>query len=129
MSIAKPVSPPFTNHFKFSSKQCPGSNKENNEMKSVPYESTVGSLMYAMVCTRPDIAYAVGVVSRYLSNPCQDHWATVKQIFRYLRGISRVLRMENLCSKVLQAGDIDSRKSTSVFLMTFAGEAISWQSR
>ena len=90
MSIAKAVSPPFTNHFKLNSKQCPGSNKENNEMKSVPYESTVGSLMYAMVCTRPDIAYAVGVMSRYLSNSSKDHWAAVKWIFRYLRGISRV---------------------------------------
>ena len=55
-------------------------------MKSVPYESTVGSLMYVMVCTRPDIAYAVGVVSRYFSNPGKDHWVTVKWIFRYLRG-------------------------------------------
>jgi ATP-binding cassette subfamily B (MDR/TAP) protein 1 len=43
--------------------------EERDEMKKVPYASAVGSLMYAMVCTRPDIAHAVSVVSRFLSNP------------------------------------------------------------
>ncbi|CAN0860766.1 Retrovirus-related Pol polyprotein from transposon TNT 1-94, partial [Linum grandiflorum] len=42
--------------------------------------------MYAMVCTRPDIAHAVGVVSRFLSNPGKEHWAAVKWILKYLRG-------------------------------------------
>ena len=55
-------------------------------MSKVPYESAVGSLMYAMVCTRPDIAYAVGVVSRYMKNPGKEHWIPVKWILRYLRG-------------------------------------------
>ena len=47
-------------------------------MKKVPYQSVVGSLMYAMVCTRPDLSYAVGVVSRFMSNPGEAHWAVVK---------------------------------------------------
>jgi hypothetical protein len=47
-------------------------------MSKVPYASAIGSLMYAMVCTRPDIAHAVGVVSRYMSNPGKQHWETVK---------------------------------------------------
>ena len=55
-------------------------------MKKVPYASTVGSLMYAMAYTRPDIAHAVRVVSRFLSNPGKEHWHTVKWIFKYLRG-------------------------------------------
>ena len=42
-------------------------------MKKVPYASVIGSLMYAMVCSRPDIAHAVGVVSRFLSNPSKEH--------------------------------------------------------
>ncbi|CAN0875048.1 Retrovirus-related Pol polyprotein from transposon TNT 1-94, partial [Linum grandiflorum] len=67
--------------------------------------------MYAMVCTRPDIAHAVGVVSRFLSNPGKEHWAAVKWILRYLRG------------------DIDTRRSTSGYLITFSGGAVSWQSR
>jgi hypothetical protein len=55
-------------------------------MSRVPYASAVGSLMYAMVCTRPDIVHAVGVLSRYMSKAGQEHWTTVKRVFRYLRG-------------------------------------------
>ena len=57
-------------------------------MSRVPYASAVGSLMYAMVCTRPDIAHAVGVLSRFMSNPGKEHWTAVKRVFRYLRGTS-----------------------------------------
>jgi hypothetical protein len=57
-------------------------------MSRVPYSSTVGSLMYAMVCTRPDIAHAVGVVRRYMNNPGKENWEEVKWILRYLRGTS-----------------------------------------
>ena len=55
-------------------------------MSWVPYASAVGSLMYAMVCTRPDIAYVVGVLSRYMSKPGKEHWTAIKRVFRYLRG-------------------------------------------
>lgn len=48
------------------------------KLDRVPYASAVGSLMYAMVCTRPDLAHAVGVVSRFLSNPGKKHWEAVK---------------------------------------------------
>jgi hypothetical protein len=55
-------------------------------MSHVLYASAVGSLMYAMVCTRPDIAHAVGVLSKYMSKPGKEHWTIVKRVFRYLRG-------------------------------------------
>jgi hypothetical protein len=55
-------------------------------MSRVPYSSTVGSLMYAMVCTRLGIAHAMGVVRRYMNNPGKEHWEEVKWILRYLRG-------------------------------------------
>ena len=54
-------------------------------MKVVSYASAVGSLMYAMLRTRPDICFAVGMVSRYQSNPGQEHWTTVKYIIKYLK--------------------------------------------
>ena len=61
-------------------------------MSKVPYASAIGSLMYAMVCTRPDIARAVGVVSRFMSRfmsrPGKQHWEAVKWILRYLKGSS-----------------------------------------
>ncbi|GJR70550.1 retrotransposon protein, putative, ty1-copia subclass [Tanacetum coccineum] len=59
-------------------------------MSKVPYANAVGSLMYLMVCTRPDIAYAVSVVSRYLANPGKNHWEAVKWILKYLRGTVNV---------------------------------------
>ncbi|GJS21072.1 retrovirus-related pol polyprotein from transposon TNT 1-94 [Tanacetum coccineum] len=59
-------------------------------MSKVPYANTVQSLMYLMVCTRPDIAYAVSVVSKYLANPGKNHWEAVKWILKYLRGTTNV---------------------------------------
>ena len=54
-------------------------------MSKVPYSNAVGSLMYAMVCTRPDISHAVGTVSRYMHNPGKEHWKAVKWILRYIQ--------------------------------------------
>ena len=53
-------------------------------MKEIPYASTVGSLMYAMLCTRPDISFVVGVMSRYQSNPGMKHWTTINHVLKYL---------------------------------------------
>ena len=53
-------------------------------MKEIPYASTVGSLMYAMLCTKPDICFAVGVMSRYQSNPSMKHWTTINHVLKYL---------------------------------------------
>ena len=105
-------------------------------MSAIPYSSAVGSLMYAMVCTRPDIAHAVGTVSRFLSNPGKEHWEAVKWILRYLKGTSKICLCYGGADPILEgytdadmAGDLDGRKSTSGFLYTFAGGVISWQSR
>ena len=87
MQNTKPVNSPLVGHHKLSEDHCPTSKKEKEAMKKVPYQSAMGSLMYAMVCTRPDLAYAVGVVSRFMSNPGEAHWAAVKWILR----ISEVL--------------------------------------
>nr|XP_016484271.1 PREDICTED: uncharacterized protein LOC107804848 [Nicotiana tabacum] len=65
--------------------QSPKIDEEIEKMKGVPYASAVGSLMYAMLCTRPDICFAVGVVSRFQSNPGKEHWTAVKHIIKYLK--------------------------------------------
>jgi len=75
MSSVKPVSTPLANHFKLSSNQCP---KTDKEVAEVPYASVVGCLMYAMVCTRPDLAHVVSQVSKYMSKPDRQHWEAVK---------------------------------------------------
>jgi len=59
-------------------------------MSDVLYASAVHSLMYAMVYTRPDIAQAVGVVSRYMRNPEKGHWRVVEWILKYLKGSSNM---------------------------------------
>ena len=114
-----------------SKEQCPKTPQEEEDMRRVPYASAVGSLMYAMLCTRPDICYAVGIVSRYQSNPGLDHWIAVKHILKYLR------RTRNYML-VYSGGDLnpigytdsdfqsdrDSRKSTSGSVFTLGGGAI-----
>jgi hypothetical protein len=55
-------------------------------MSRVPYSSVVGSLIYVMVCSRPDLSYAMSLVSRYMANPGKEHWKAVQWIFRYLCG-------------------------------------------
>ena len=63
----------------------PKTSEDMVEMTKVPYASAIGSLMYAMLCTRPNIAYAVSVTSRFQSNPGLEHWVAVKAILKYLR--------------------------------------------
>ncbi|KAH9687674.1 hypothetical protein KPL70_014852 [Citrus sinensis] len=86
MSKAKPVQLPLASHFRLSNLQCLQTEAEKQDMASVPYANAVGCLMYAMVLTRPDIAHAVSVVSRYMAQPGEDHWKAVKWILRYLNG-------------------------------------------
>jgi hypothetical protein len=69
---------------KLSANQCPETWEEEEDLSHVPYFSAIGSLMYAMVCTRLDIRHVVVVLSRYISKPEKEHWTTVKRVFRYL---------------------------------------------
>jgi hypothetical protein len=88
MQNAIPVSTPLASHFKLTKEMCPKTQEEIEYMSRVPCSSAVGSLMYVMVCTRPDIAHVVGFVSRYMNNPGKEHWEAVKWIPRYLIGIA-----------------------------------------
>jgi hypothetical protein len=60
--------------------------EEEEDMSLILYASVVSSLMYAMVCTRLNIAHTMGVLSRYISKPRKEHWKALKRVFRYLRG-------------------------------------------
>ncbi|GJT44281.1 retrotransposon protein, putative, ty1-copia subclass [Tanacetum coccineum] len=86
----KSVKMPLGGHFKLSLKDCPVRDCDVEKMSKVPYANVVRSLMYLMVCTRPDIAYAVSVVSGYLANLGKNHWEAVKWILKYLRGTANV---------------------------------------
>ena len=82
----KPVKVPIHVGVRLSAEQCPKTQEEEEDMSRVPYASAVGSLMYAMVCTRLDIAHVLGGLSRYMSKPGKEHWTTVKWMFMYLCG-------------------------------------------
>lgn len=133
MSTCKSVTSLLAGHFKLTCEQCPKNEKENEEMKNVLHASTIGSLMYAMVCTRLDIAHSVGVLNWFLSNPDKEHWAAVKWIPRYLRRTAKSCLCFGNSEPVLKAyidadwaGDVNPRKSTSGYLVNFTGGAVSW---
>ena len=88
MENAKDVNMPLSSHLKLTQEIYPKTKEEEDKMSKVPYASTVVSLIYTVVCTRPDIAHAVGVVSRYMSHLGIEHWNVVKWILKYLRGTS-----------------------------------------
>ena len=54
-------------------------------MSKIPYASTIGSIMYVMLCTQPDVSYALCMTSRYQSDPSESHWTAVKNILKYFR--------------------------------------------
>ena len=104
-------------------------------MVDVPYRELIGGLMYLAVCTRPDIAYAVGVLSRFMMNPGMGHWKVAKGVLRYLKGtVSKGILygeskdIEVYCDSDF-AGDIDTRRSTTGWLVKISGGCVSWASR
>ena len=136
MHSCSPCAAPVQKGDKLAKSQCPQNDKEIAEMRKVPYASAVGSLMYAQVCTRPDIAFAVNALGRYLSNPGLSHWKAVKKVLRYLQGTKEYM-LTYMKSDQLQvigysdsdfAGCPDDRKSTSGFIFMMAGGAIAWKS-
>jgi hypothetical protein len=135
MSDCKPIGTPLDAGVKLSKNDDPGS-QGDEEVKDKPYKSAVGSLMYAMLGTRPDISFAVGVVSRFSSNPTIHHWKAVKRIFRYLKGtISHGIEYERDGKALVGysdadwAGDTNDRKSTTGYTFILAGGAVTWSSK
>jgi hypothetical protein len=136
MHNEKPVSTPLSKHFKLTKKMCPKTQEEIEYMFRVPYLSAVGSLMHAMVCTRPDSAHVVGVVSRYIKNLGEVHWDEVKWILKYLRGTTTRVLYFGGSDNVLQGyvvsnmeGDKDSKKSTTRYVFNVGGTTVSWISK
>ncbi|XP_040869469.1 secreted RxLR effector protein 161-like [Glycine max] len=120
---------------KFSLKQCPKGNLEIQEIQKIPYASVVGSLMYAQVCTRPNIPSIVGVLGIYLSNPGMDHWKAAKRVMRYLKRTKYYMltykRSDQLeiigYSNSDFAGCLDSLRSTSGYIFILASGAVCWR--
>eukprot|EP00253_Pinus_taeda_P003130 PITA_03130 len=129
MQNEKLVSTTLASHFKVSKEECPKAREEMAHMSKVSYASTVGSLMYAMVCTRPDIVHAMGVVSRYMNNPGKEHWMAVKWILNYLRGTTN----QALCfggSNIALQGYVDVDMAEAEYVAaTKASKEMIWLQR
>ena len=131
MTNCKPKSTPSEQKLVFSDEAKP--------FDSNLYRQAIGSLIYLMVCTRPDISYIVSKLSQYCENPTDDHWIAVKHVFRYLKGTMDYSLCFYKCTDSLKltgysdadwAGASD-RKSTSgyCFKLNEDSSVISWKSR
>ncbi|KAJ9553643.1 hypothetical protein OSB04_017688 [Centaurea solstitialis] len=128
---------PMQHGIVLSKTQCPVSSQDQDRMKSVPYASAIGSIMYSMLCTRPDVAYSVSVTSRYQQNPGEPHWVAVKNILKYLRrtkdmflvfgGSEDEISFTGYSDASFQT-DRDDFRSQSGYVFTLNGGAISWKS-
>ncbi|XP_071644539.1 uncharacterized protein [Temnothorax longispinosus] len=115
---------------------APGTEDERQKMLKVPYREAVGMLMFAACVSRPDVMYAVSVVSRYSADPGQAHWTAVKKIICYLRDtVEYNIVYDGSNAEGLKiysdsdyAADPDTRRSRSGYVATLAGGAVSWSS-
>ncbi|KAJ9566645.1 hypothetical protein OSB04_002611 [Centaurea solstitialis] len=128
---------PMQHGIMLSKTQCPVFSQDQDKMKSVPYASAIGSIMYAMLCTRPNVAYSVSVTSRYQQNPGEPHWVAVKNILKYLRRTKDMFLVfgssEDEISVIGYSDasfqtDRDGFRSQSGYVFTLNGGAISWKS-
>jgi hypothetical protein len=130
MKGCNPVDTPMEQHVKL----LPG--KPESVLNATKYRSVVGSLRY-LVNTRPDLAYSVGIVSRFMESPNAEHWSAIKRIIRYIAGTTdlgcKYVKGEN--SELLgysdsdHAGDLEKRKSTTGIVFFLGQNLITWTSQ
>ena len=127
---------PISHGIKLNKSQCPSGTDELEKMSRIPYASAIGSIMYAMTCTRPDVAYALSMTCRYQSNPGFKHWTAVKNILKYLRNTSEMLLIYGGQTELVAWGytdasfqtDQDDLRSQSGYVYMLNGGAVSWRS-
>ena len=145
MCDAKPTLTPFDSGTQLTSDQCPKTDDERHEMANVPYAAAVGCLIHLSTWTRPDIAYQVGVLSRFMANPGRSHWKALQHVLRYLNGTrshglsftrSGTDRQSVEDDMTLRgfvdaswANDVDERRSTSGYVMMLANGPVAWSSK
>jgi Reverse transcriptase (RNA-dependent DNA polymerase) len=143
LTDAKPSPTPLAPGIRLTKDDCPHMPQEKADMEKVPYQSLIGSLMYTMLGTRPDIAYAVGALSKFSANPGQVHWNEAKHVLWYLIWTrNHVIRYDadapnsELTTRLMHgysdsdwAGDQDTRRSTAGYVFLMAGGAVSWSSK
>ena len=120
---------------RYSTTQCPEALEEKARMKNIPYREAIGALMYCAVATRPDISFAVALLSQFLENPGEVHWNGVKHVYRYLLGIKHLRLVfgetKNSIPGYTDADGAtqDHRHAISGYTFLIDGGAVSWFSR
>jgi hypothetical protein len=137
MHKCNPTPAPIVKDVKFEKFQCRKNQYETNEMKAVSYASDVRSLIYAQVCTRPDLAFVTGMLGRYQKNPGKSHWDGVKKALRYLQGTKGLMltyKKSDAPHEIVCYSDsdfvccLDTEKFTSGYIFTLTNGVISWKS-
>ncbi|GJS06528.1 retrotransposon protein, putative, ty1-copia subclass [Tanacetum coccineum] len=129
---------PMQEKLKLSKSQGALTPAKKQRMQNIPNASAVGSIMYAVRCTRPDVAFAQNMTSRLQQNPSELHWTTVKNILKYLRNTKDMFifyrgdtKRELKVSCYTDAGyltDVDDIKSQTGYLFILNGGAVDWES-
>jgi hypothetical protein len=136
MHESKKGSMPFLHGTQLSKAQCPTTSKDVEYMNTVPYASAIGSIMYAMTCTRPDVSFALSMSSRYQGNPGVAHWTAVKNVLKYMRNTKDQLLVYGGDTELKVSGyvdasfqtDKDDRTSQTGWVFLINGGAVSWNS-
>jgi len=142
MQNCNEASTPLDINQKLSKEMSPTTEEEKTEMAKVPYQELVGrvsgtGLIFACQGTRPDIAHAIGIISRFNNNPGRVHWSAAKRILRYLKATSNLkLEFSKDGNHQLQgycdadwAGDLDDRHSITGHVFGMSGAAVTWNSK
>ena len=148
MQECKPISTPMTVPCKLSIDDSPSTQTEVQFMETIPYRQILGSIRYLVSCTRPDLSFSAGYLSRFMQNPGVKHWEALKRVMRYLQYTKDMTityksfqswntsSLEGWHTSPLQGwtdsdwgGDVDSSRSTSGMVFMFAGGAISWRTK
>ncbi|GMJ03847.1 cysteine-rich RLK (RECEPTOR-like protein kinase) 8 [Hibiscus trionum] len=127
---------PMRHNISLTKDMCPSTPQERERMNKIPYASAIGSIMYAMICTRPDVSYALSMTSRNQVNPGESHWVAVKNILKYLRRTKDIFLVYGGEEKLSVIGytdasfqtDKDDSRSQSGFVFCLNGGAVSWKS-
>ena len=135
MEDAKPAQTPMNSGSILSIDQCPSTHAECEDMKDVPYQKAIGSLMYAAVSTRPDIAFAVSTLSQFMRNPGRTHWEAVKHVIRYLKA-TKDAKLTLGCTNAGLEAYVDSdwasqahRHSISGYIVLLNSGPVAWSAR
>ena len=126
---------PMSHGIKLNKSQCFTTKDERERMDKIPY--AIDSIMYAMLCTRLDVSYALSMTSRFQSDPGECHWIAVKIILKYFRRTKYIFLIyggqegELIINGYADAGfqsDLDDLRSQSGFMFCLNGSAVSWRS-